>query len=712
MNRCGQILPSLLTAGVLCPVLSAAAAQNDWTGRSGAHWSAVMNWSQVRLPAAGSALVFPAGASNHTNWNDLPGGGPLMASIAFEAGDYRVAGNRLATRRLADHTDTSPGVTLDAAVWFAADARLTVSKPTGYLTCQSLVQLNGPLTADLAGGALLAGGVTGTGPLTKTGEGRLELAGNLDYAGDTLIEQGRLRLPAASVLGAGTKIRVAPGGALELDGPGGSIAAAIELAGHGPDGQGALRICGDRELEAPLVVAADATVRVEAGTLRVPNGITALGTGSPWLIQRGHGKLQMAGAASVVRTGLQVASGQFDVALPGSTPTVSTVFHGELVVGDPDSPETEATLAISDEPFPRWPRNVIPDTASITIHRGGALTLWIAEQGVGSVLTLAGGRLVAFADLSSRLRPSLPATLRLLGPHPSVVVGRMGVPSECRLTGEPGAALLLDAAWEGSCLRFESGLVALGVNGSLQVESIAIGTDDLLSPAELRLGGNAQISSAARLEVRPSGTLSLRNYSNTVAELRLDRGCVSLGTLTCTNLLIEGSAKVLQDIATASQRRLRVTGNVDLGSQARLEVTFRAVPTVGALCTLIDNLGSGSISGRFVNLPDRGTYTNEWGIHRAHYDGGNGNDLVLETLVSGNPANLPPPLEIRRVSGASEVVLSWPAVAAGFIPESSLNLGPEASWSVLEGTPQPVGDHLELSTGTTGLHQFFRLRRP
>ncbi len=70
----------------------------------------------------------------------------------------------------------------------------------------------------------------------------------------------------------------------------------------------------------------------------------------------------------------------------------------------------------------------------------------------------------------------------------------------------------------------------------------------------------------------------------------------------------------------------------------------------------------------------------------------------------------PPPVQlgIRRSSGF--VILSWPADASGYTPESASSL--EGPFGELGGVPERQGDRLVLPVEITRPNQFFRLNKP
>ena len=67
-------------------VLTVASSLKSWTGAVSGNWSNPQNWSPPSIPAAGEALLFPAGASNRTMTNDLAAGtsfGPMTFNDSY-----------------------------------------------------------------------------------------------------------------------------------------------------------------------------------------------------------------------------------------------------------------------------------------------------------------------------------------------------------------------------------------------------------------------------------------------------------------------------------------------------------------------------------------------------------------------------------------------------------------------------------------------------
>ncbi|HEX3071940.1 MAG TPA: hypothetical protein VHX14_25475, partial [Thermoanaerobaculia bacterium] len=72
--------------------LPALATTKAWTGAVSGNWSNPQNWSPQTVPAAGEALVFPAGLTNNTVTNDMAG--VVVGPVTFN-GTYTLNGNEL-----------------------------------------------------------------------------------------------------------------------------------------------------------------------------------------------------------------------------------------------------------------------------------------------------------------------------------------------------------------------------------------------------------------------------------------------------------------------------------------------------------------------------------------------------------------------------------------------------------------------------------------
>jgi hypothetical protein len=82
-------------------------------------------------------------------------------------------------------------------------------------------------------------------------------------------------------------------------------------------------------------------------------------------------------------------------------------------------------------------------------------------------------------------------------------------------------------------------------------------------------------------------------------------------------------------------------------------------------------------------------------------------DAIRLENLSGAPER--PTLQIVR--SGQQLVVSWPASAAGFTLETTSDLRSPAVWSVVSGV-QTVGDRFSLSINPTAKAAFYRLRKP
>jgi autotransporter-associated beta strand protein len=152
-------------------------AVHTWTGASSALWSDAGNWTGG-TPASGNqaALVFPAGAANLTNTNDLTG--LSLSSVTFSGSGYDITGN---------------GVQLQSA------ASITTSNLTGSNEIDLAFALLSTATLNSATAATtltLGGALSGTADVTVSGNGAVVFSGSQanTYAGNTNVNSGILEL--------------------------------------------------------------------------------------------------------------------------------------------------------------------------------------------------------------------------------------------------------------------------------------------------------------------------------------------------------------------------------------------------------------------------------------------------------------------------------------------------------------------------------------
>ncbi len=219
-RACRSVALASLAVSLALAGRSAAAATRTWNGTSSTNWSDGANWTPAGAPLAGDDLVFPGGASNLSNTNDLAPA-TSFPSITFNgtSGGYNLGGNAIQLGAGGITANNTSGfnvvtfnITLTASQTFSLPAEL---------------DLNGNL--DLGANDLVVGGsgstsffqgvISGTGSLTKNGTATLVYAGTSPntLTGTTTVNGGTLRLNKPSGV-------VAIGGALVIgDGLGNDI---------------------------------------------------------------------------------------------------------------------------------------------------------------------------------------------------------------------------------------------------------------------------------------------------------------------------------------------------------------------------------------------------------------------------------------------------------------------------------------------------------
>lgn len=153
-----------------------------WTGLGGnSNWSTPSNWDTNQAPTGGEDLVFPSGAAQLANINDITG--LSVNSIEIDGAGYGISGNPVTVTYGFLSTFGS------GASQFAIDTTLTATE-----------------TVNVAGGGLFdfTGSISGSSfGLTKTGAGVLQLDGANTYTGVTTVSAGILAISNSGSLGTG-----------------------------------------------------------------------------------------------------------------------------------------------------------------------------------------------------------------------------------------------------------------------------------------------------------------------------------------------------------------------------------------------------------------------------------------------------------------------------------------------------------------------------
>jgi hypothetical protein len=163
-------------------VLTVVAAAKTWTGAVNNLWSKPGNW-QGGVPGPGDPLVFPAGASNLLNTNDLPDG-TVFKLILFTGGNYVISGNSFG---LTDGITNNQGPnTINADLQVVGPQTVAGSYCCGPLSLGGSIDL-GANVLTLSYQVNASGTISGTGGLA-IGD-IITLSGPNTYTGPTTVSQ-------------------------------------------------------------------------------------------------------------------------------------------------------------------------------------------------------------------------------------------------------------------------------------------------------------------------------------------------------------------------------------------------------------------------------------------------------------------------------------------------------------------------------------------
>jgi hypothetical protein len=105
-----------------------------------------------------------------------------------------------------------------------------------------------------------------------------------------------------------------------------------------------------------------------------------------------------------------------------------------------------------------------------------------------------------------------------------------------------------------------------------------------------------------------------------------------IGTLfVASGLTFNSDATYKLDLSSRNANADEVVANgvsITAAQFSFTDVGFAKLPH-GAVFTVIDNTSAAPIAGTFNNLADDATFTRNGNTFKAHYEGGDGNDLTL-----------------------------------------------------------------------------------
>ena len=365
-----------------------APATHTWTGAASTLWSNAANWTGGS-PAgdADAMLVFPAGAANLVNSNDITG--LTITSISFTGSDnYTISGIGITLNgggiTLGTGATTGTDV-IDLAIALGAAQTWTVTNASRTLQVNTVI--SGP----------------GTAGLTKDGMGMLVLTADNTYTGPTTVAAGSLLINGTQP---GSNVTVNSGATLGGSGAVGTLTTSGEISPGGP-GPGMLR-SGNAVFNpgSSLVVQfLGTTPGTGFGQLRV-TGTTDL-SGSPTLMVTLGSFIPTVGSIFTPLTSTGSITGAFSGLADGSTLTVSgRIFtvnyqaNAVTLTAGTENTQTFVTSSANPSPFgqavtftatvtPLVGQRMLTPTGTVTFMDGTAMlgTATLGSTGIATFAT-------------------------------------------------------------------------------------------------------------------------------------------------------------------------------------------------------------------------------------------------------------------------------------------------------------------------------------
>lgn len=556
----------------ICNIHDTYAATRTWTGTTSGAWSVASNWGGT-APVTGDDLVFPSGASNLSNTNDLTEN-TIINSITFTGSGYTLSGNPIILGQgLAGITDSvsSGGNTIALDIRLDATRDIVVSNSGESLT--------------------ISGRIAGVGGINKEGSGKLILSGANTYGGTTKINVGVLNAQNDRALGtilAGTE--VVGNAALELQGGINISYEALALRGYGVNSGGALRNISDDNTYGGLItmIAGGAEISSDSGTLTLTGGMS----GAFPLVIDGAGNVTYAKTPIAIAAGTVTknGSGTLTYNFPNTYTGLTTINAGTLAYG--------------------------VDNAILT----SAITVTAGTLDIGTYSDMVGTVTLGTLDLAS-----------------GTITGSTGVLSSATWTVYNGIISAIIAGDAGALTKSTPGTVTLTrpnqYTGATTVSAGILKIQDSLSLGVI--DGITTVSTGATLQIDGNG-LSVPEYITFSGTGHLYAGAIrnSTGDNTFTGLLTMGAdAMIKSDVSTtltidskgisASTRGLTIAGDGD--------TTFTTTaPIYGTSASLVKN------DGGTLTLQAFNNYTGATNINYGSVVLSNGGSIALSTTMSIN----------------------------------------------------------------------------
>jgi autotransporter-associated beta strand protein len=275
-------------------------AVSTWSGAVSNLWSDAGNWDVP--PAPGNDFVFPAGAANLANTDDLTGS-TSFGSLTIAGSGYTIGGNAITLSGTLDASQSGGTSTVALPVASGGTGPLTVS-------------------VDQPGATLvISGAVSGSNGLTEAGAGVLDLTGSNTYSGTTTVTGGILDVDSSQT---SSPVTLAAGTTLGGAGTVASITATSATVSPGNPAPGVLTDSGDLNLDSgsSFSVALDGNTAGSGYSQLVVGGAVNLG-GASLDATAGFTPSGNASFTIIDNTGSAAVNGTFAGLPQGATVTIS-----------------------------------------------------------------------------------------------------------------------------------------------------------------------------------------------------------------------------------------------------------------------------------------------------------------------------------------------------------------------------------------------------
>ena len=198
-----------------------------WTGAgSDGNWTTGGNWQGGVAPIGNgnSTLVFPSGALQLTNTDNLPASGDIFAGLNISGSGYNIKFNNPlvlvsgGVSVTAAGTDAITAASNGVNIYLVSGESFSTVNGTTLTIAPNITELSGALTIAGAGNTVFDGLLAGPGGLTATDTGTLTLNGASTYTGPTQISSGTVTVNTSTALGSNSDVTVAAGAIVNVAG--------------------------------------------------------------------------------------------------------------------------------------------------------------------------------------------------------------------------------------------------------------------------------------------------------------------------------------------------------------------------------------------------------------------------------------------------------------------------------------------------------------